>query len=56
MLRQITATGGRAASQLQTLRNAGYVEYWDDPDNPTGPDRVRITEAGKDALAATWRR
>jgi hypothetical protein len=36
MVLQITASGGRASSQLQALRNAGYVEYWDDPDNPAG--------------------
>jgi hypothetical protein len=53
MVLQATASGGRAASQLQSLRNAGYVEYCDDPDNPTGPDRVRVTEAGKKALAGT---
>jgi DNA-binding MarR family transcriptional regulator len=53
MVLQVAATGGRASSQLQALRNAGYVEYWDDPDNPTGPDRVRVTEVGKKALAAT---
>lgn len=34
---QITATGARASAQLQSLRNAGYVEYWDDRDDPTGP-------------------
>ena len=53
MVLQITASGGRASSQLQALRNAGYVEYWDDPDNPTGPDRVRVTESGKRAFATT---
>jgi hypothetical protein len=53
MVLQITASGGRASSQLQSLRNAGYVEYWDDPDNPNGPDRVRVTEAGKKALAVS---
>ncbi|MBV9201388.1 MAG: hypothetical protein JO320_24180 [Alphaproteobacteria bacterium] len=51
MVLQIIATGGRASSQLQSLRNAGYVEYCDDSDNPSGPDRVRVTRAGKEALA-----
>jgi hypothetical protein len=56
MVLQLAATGGRASSQLQSLRNADYVEYRDDPDNPTGPDRVRVTEAGKTALAVTRRK
>jgi hypothetical protein len=38
MVLQATASGGRAASQLQSLRNAGYVEYCDDP--TTRPDRI----------------
>ena len=51
MVLQITATGGRASSQLQALRNACWVEYWDDADQPNAPDRIRITAAGKKALA-----
>jgi hypothetical protein len=50
MLVQITASGGRASSQLQALRNAGYVEYWEDPQNPTAPERVRVTAVGHKAL------
>jgi S-adenosylmethionine hydrolase len=37
------------SSQLQSLRNAGYIEYWNDPDN----DRVRITEVGRGMRVAT---
>jgi hypothetical protein len=48
MVLQITAAGGRASSQLQALRNAGYVEYYDPPEG--GPDRIRITAAGRSAL------
>jgi hypothetical protein len=49
MVLQVTASGGRASSQLQALRNASYVEYYDAPEG--GPDRVRITTAGCGALA-----
>jgi DNA-binding MarR family transcriptional regulator len=52
MLVQITASGGRASSQLQALRNAGYVEYCEDPENSTAPERVRLTAAGQKALTA----
>ena len=45
---QITASDGRASSQLQALRNAGYVEYHDPVEG--GPDRIRITTAGSSAL------
>lgn len=48
MVLQITASGGRASSQLQALRNAGYLEYYDAPEG--GPDRIRITTAGRGAL------
>ena len=48
MVLQVTASGGRASSQLQALRNAGYVEYYDPPEG--GPDRIRITTAGSSAL------
>jgi hypothetical protein len=52
---QITASGGRAGSQLQALRQAGYVEYVPAPFVTRGrfePDRVRVTEAGRKALVA----
>jgi hypothetical protein len=52
---QITASGGRASSQLQALRQGGYVEYVPAPFVTHGrfePDRVRVTEAGRKALAA----
>ena len=45
---EFIASGGRASSQLQALRNAGYVEYHDPPEG--GPDRIRITAAGRSAL------
>jgi hypothetical protein len=48
MVLQVTASGGRASVQLQALRNAGYVEYYDAPEG--GPDRIRITAAGCGAL------
>ena len=48
MVLQITASGGRASSQLQALRNAGYVEHYDPVEG--GPDRIRITTAGSSAL------
>jgi hypothetical protein len=48
MVLQVTASGGRASSQLQALRNASYVEYYDTPEG--GPDRIRITTAGRGAL------
>jgi hypothetical protein len=48
MVVQVTASGGRAFPQLQALRNAGYVEYYDPPEG--GPDRIRITTAGRTAL------
>jgi hypothetical protein len=48
MMLQVAASGGRASSQLQALRNAGYVEYHDPPEG--GPDRIRITAAGRSAL------
>jgi rhodanese-related sulfurtransferase len=48
MVLQVTASGGRASSQLQALRNAGYVEYYDPPEG--GPDRIRITAPGRGAL------
>jgi hypothetical protein len=51
--RQITATGGRASSSLRFATPA--MSSIGTTDNPTGPDRVRITEAGKNALAATDR-
>jgi hypothetical protein len=51
MVLQITASGGRAGSQLQVLRNAGWVEYCDDPDDPSGPDRVRLSDVGRKTLA-----
>lgn len=54
MVLQITASGGRASSQLQALRNAGYVEYFDPPEG--SPDRISATEAGRAALAAHQRR
>jgi hypothetical protein len=49
MVLQITASGGRASSELQALRNAGYLEYYDAPEG--GPDRIRITAAGRSALS-----
>jgi DNA-binding MarR family transcriptional regulator len=49
MIVQIVATGGRSVSQLDALRSAGYVEYYDPPEG--GPDRIRITAAGRDAFA-----
>jgi hypothetical protein len=52
---QITASGGRAGSQLQALRRAGYVEYVPEPFVTHGrfePDRVRVTDAGRKALTA----
>ena len=48
MVLQVTASGGRASSQLQVLRNAGCAEYYDPPEG--GPDRIRITTAGRGAL------
>src|SRR5947209_16589896 len=48
MVLQVTASSGRASSQLQALRNAGYVKYYDPPEG--GPDRIRITTAGSSAL------
>ena len=49
MILQITASGGRAGSQLQALRNAGYLEYCGEPSEP---DRIRITAAGLAALSS----
>ena len=52
---QITASGGRAGSQLQALRQAGYIENVPAPFITHGrfePDRVSITDAGRKALAA----
>jgi hypothetical protein len=43
MLLQVIATGGRASSQFQALRNAGYVSI-------DQPDRVGVTTAGRKAL------
>jgi len=48
MLLQVIASGGRASSQFQALRNAGYVEDAHAPIDQ--PDRVRVTAAGKKAL------
>lgn len=50
---QIVASGGRTYAALQALRRAGYVEnYYPAPVRGyLPPDRVRITEAGKAALA-----
>jgi DNA-binding MarR family transcriptional regulator len=48
MIAQIVATGGRSVSQLDGLRSAGYVEYYYAPEG--GPDRIRITAAGRDAF------
>jgi hypothetical protein len=48
MIVQIVATGGRSVSQLDALRSAGYVEYYDPPEG--GPDRTRVTAAGRGAL------
>jgi hypothetical protein len=48
MIVQIVATGGRSVSQLDALRSAGYVEYYYAPEG--GPDRIRITAAGRSAL------
>jgi LmbE family N-acetylglucosaminyl deacetylase len=52
---QVVASGGRAVSQLSALRRAGYIEYVAAPFVTHGhfePDHIRITDAGKKALAA----
>ena len=51
---QVLSSGGRAYSQLNKLRAAGYVESYY-PEMVRGrqpPDRIRATEAGRAALAA----
>jgi hypothetical protein len=48
MVLQVGASCGRTSSQLQALRNAGYVEYYDAPEG--GPDRLRVTAATRSAL------
>jgi hypothetical protein len=37
MMLQVAASGGCASSQLQALRNAGYVEYHDPPEGGPRP-------------------
>ena len=50
---QVTASGGTSHSILQRLRAAGYVERVVQPYVALGRfvDRVRITDAGRSALA-----
>ena len=54
---QIVASGGKSASQLSMLILAGYVERFDGPKPIKGyaPGRVRLTDAGKAALAEVAR-
>jgi hypothetical protein len=48
MMLQLVASGGREGARLNDLRNAGLVEYCGELNEP---DRVRVTEAGRKALA-----
>jgi hypothetical protein len=48
---QITSCGGRSASQIAALRQAGSAECVPVPFASTAPDRICITNSGRKALA-----